>query len=63
MHMMSFGDAFGWLCFMVFMLAMLACVAGQRALKNPQVRGETSRVGGIAGGLLKGWLKKRYGGK
>jgi hypothetical protein len=59
MHLMSFGDAFGFLGFMLFMLAMMGFLILQWISKSDKRKGAAKVAGGMAARMGKAWLNKR----
>lgn len=59
MHLMSFGDAFGFFAFMVMMLLMMGFVLIGRFKDNAKVKGAAKDVGGMAARAGKAWLVKK----
>lgn len=46
--MMSASDAFGYLFFMLFTVAMVGFLIAMKAAKNPTIKGAGAKVGGMA---------------
>jgi hypothetical protein len=56
MHLMSFGDAFGFLLFMLFMFSMVVCLLIQKAWKVDRVKATTKVIGRKALNTGASWI-------